>query len=278
MQPPRGEQLVGTLRRKKEKHNKFEDAWKQKVLCCLEGSLLSMKTMNGSRLHTEERLDITQWSVEATVTGNENEKSKFFLTRAQQQIKLKADSIAEADLWVKTLKAASRRRIEAPSSVNPKDLVTMSMSFKHSPSPPFDADTTRLGPASSPPANPLADIKTIYRTNSGSVVTRPNTGSFSEHGAQYPSRSQNSLSFSGETHPAGTSKRSPPPPRPCRHRILYGRVIVRLAGRRKRPAAASGARRHSAAPRLLRRRRRRRQRRGRRSPCHAPLLQSVGRR
>jgi hypothetical protein len=197
MLAPRGEQLIGTLRRKKDKHTKFEDAWKQKVLCCLEGSLLSMKTMNG-RLQSEERLDITEWAIEATISGSDIERSKFYLTRDNQKIKLKAVSTSEADLWVKNLRIASRRGIELPTNVIPKVLIASS--FKH----PFIPGNSAQ-PSSDTPTSPS---RKLFYNNSRSLVAEHDSnlgGSFSLNTP--PPATNPQMSFSTTN---GTSDLRPP--------------------------------------------------------------------
>ena len=270
MQAPRGEQLIGTLRRKKEKHNKFEDAWKQKVLCCLEGSLLSMKTMNGSKLQSEERLDITQWIVEATATGNPSERSKFFLTREQQQIKLKADSIAEADLWVRNLKTASRRGLEQFSNQVSKE--SSALSFKYPSSTSFDSSPARPVPEQPSPYS-QANIQTIYRTNSGSVVTKQN----SEYNPPHPANPQMNFSFSGAIPGSGgTSESSSPPlavlPMMLRIVLCSAQNFTRSTAARRRQRPALTGLRHPSPPAVRRRRRRAH------AAGHRPLLSSAGRR
>jgi hypothetical protein len=99
--PEGAAELVGTLRRKKEDHGMFEDPWKRKVFCCLSGSMLNMR--NASDQSGQESFELGKWDVVV------REKGKFILKRVQgdYQVQLKAESPAEADLWVQKLTAAT---------------------------------------------------------------------------------------------------------------------------------------------------------------------------
>jgi hypothetical protein len=94
-------ELVGTLRRKKEDHGMFEDPWKRKVFCWLSGNMLNMR--NASDQSGQESFELGKWDVIV------REKGKFILKRVQgdYQVQLKAESPAEADLWVQKLTAAT---------------------------------------------------------------------------------------------------------------------------------------------------------------------------
>jgi hypothetical protein len=94
-------ELVGTLRRKKEDHGMFEDPWKKKVFCWLSGNMLNMR--NASDQSGQETFELGKWDLIV------REKGKFILKRVQgdYQVQLKAESPAEADLWVQKLTAAT---------------------------------------------------------------------------------------------------------------------------------------------------------------------------
>ena len=99
--PEGAAELVGTLRRKKEDHGMFVDPWKRKVFCWLSGYMLNMR--NASDQSGQESFELGKWEVIV------REKGKFILKRVQgdYQVQLKAESPAEADLWVQKLTAAT---------------------------------------------------------------------------------------------------------------------------------------------------------------------------
>eukprot|EP00282_Hemiselmis_andersenii_P031534 CAMPEP_0169454840 /NCGR_PEP_ID=MMETSP1042-20121227/15494_1 /TAXON_ID=464988 /ORGANISM="Hemiselmis andersenii, Strain CCMP1180" /LENGTH=215 /DNA_ID=CAMNT_0009566943 /DNA_START=87 /DNA_END=731 /DNA_ORIENTATION=- len=102
-----GAELIGTLRRKKDDHGMFEDAWKNKWLCWIKGDMLHMRptasglldgAKKGSFKGARETFPLTLWNVEALA------EAKFCLIRpGGQQVRLRADSQAESELWVKKL-------------------------------------------------------------------------------------------------------------------------------------------------------------------------------
>ncbi|KAJ1475386.1 hypothetical protein T484DRAFT_1909725 [Baffinella frigidus] len=100
-----GAELVGSLRRKKEPHGFFEDPWKAKVLCWVKGGMLQLKLAEGGGGKTgfqgQEGFDLAKWKVE------KGDKGRFSLVAEKAEpLRLKADTAAEAELWVAKLKTA----------------------------------------------------------------------------------------------------------------------------------------------------------------------------
>jgi hypothetical protein len=88
----------------------FEDPWKKKVLCCLSGPTLNMR--NATDQSGQETFDLAKWDIIV------REKGKFILKRVQgdYQVQLKAESPAEAELWVQKLNAATALARQIPNN------------------------------------------------------------------------------------------------------------------------------------------------------------------